>query len=71
MRFARSIVSIRDVAVTMCEEPAVSDVKRNNRGSLSQSLRSVIVVMVVELRGVWGLRFYVSFLWLLVSADAE
>ena len=28
MRLARRMVSMRDVAVTMCDEPAVSDVNR-------------------------------------------
>lgn len=33
IRLARKIVSSRDVAVTMCEEPAVRDVKMYRAGS--------------------------------------
>lgn len=37
---------MRDVAVMMCEEPAVKDVYRNRRGSSSSSLRLTGAAMV-------------------------
>lgn len=38
------MVSIRDVAVTMCDEPAVREVKRYNAGSSSQLWSSDIMM---------------------------
>jgi len=38
------MVSRREVAVMMCDEPAVNDVKRNNRGSFSNSDKSMAFV---------------------------
>ena len=51
--FALRIVSIRDVAVMMCEDPAVREVKRKRRGSFSKSERSIaeaIVACVGQIR---------------------
>lgn len=42
---ALRIVSMRDVAVMMCEEPAVKDVKRKTLPSLSHALRSCAEAM--------------------------
>lgn len=42
---ALRIVSTRDVAVMMCDEPEVKDVKRNTLPSLSHALRSCAEVM--------------------------
>jgi hypothetical protein len=42
MRLLFKIVSMRDVAVMMCEEPAVSDVKRYSAGSSSHTLSSAM-----------------------------
>ena len=46
------IVSRRDVAVMMCEDPAVKEVKRNRRGSFSHSVRSIADAMTS--RGDWS-----------------
>lgn len=49
---AFKIVSMRDVAVMMWDEPAVREVNRNSRGSLSHSLRSIaeaIVTTIVQI----------------------
>ena len=40
MRAFLRMVSMRDVAVMMCEEPAVREVNRYSAGSSSQLLRS-------------------------------
>lgn len=42
-RLAFRIVSTREVAVTMCEDPAVREVKRYNLGSSSQDSRSPMI----------------------------
>ena len=42
---ALRMVSRREVAVTMCEEPAVREVKRKRRGSVSKSRRSIVSVV--------------------------
>jgi len=42
---ALRIVSTRDVAVMMCEEPEVKDVKRKTLPSLSHALRSCAEAM--------------------------
>jgi hypothetical protein len=44
MRAFLRMVSIRDVAVMMCEEPAVSEVKRYSAGSSSQLCSSDILM---------------------------
>jgi hypothetical protein len=48
------IVSMREVAVTMCEEPAVSDVKRYRFVSSSHDFRdsAMVVVAMYELGAV-------------------
>jgi len=44
MRAFLRIVSMRDVAVMICEEPAVSEVKRYSAGSSSQLWSSDILM---------------------------
>lgn len=46
MRFALRIVSMREVAETMCEEPAVREVYRKRRGSSSSSFRLNVAAML-------------------------
>ena len=59
MRFAFRIVSSRDVAVRMCEEPAVREVKRKRSGLVSyEKVGSVVGSRmarggVVMVRSVW------------------
>ena len=45
--FALRIVSRREVAVMMWEEPAVREVKRKSRGSFSKSERSIAEAMAL------------------------
>lgn len=46
--FAFKIVSIRDVAVMICEDPAVSDVYRKSLGSFSSDERSTGAAMMAN-----------------------
>jgi len=51
MRFAFRMVSIRDVAVTMCDDPDVSDVYRYSSGSEEYDLGGVASAIVRCCRG--------------------
>lgn len=43
---------MREVAVIMCEDPAVKEVKRYRAGSSSHDLSSIVVTVVVNCGGV-------------------